>query len=59
MAGVAAVKIGEIMSDVGTWNVLLPALVGGAIGIVGSFVGPFFLQRLKDATLIDKVELSK
>jgi hypothetical protein len=31
------------------WNVLLPVLVGGAIGIVGSFVGPFFLQRLKDA----------
>ena len=32
------------------WNVLLPVLIGGAIGIVGSFVGPFFLQRLKDAT---------
>jgi hypothetical protein len=31
------------------WNVLLPVLIGGAIGIVGSFVGPFFLQRLKDA----------
>lgn len=30
------------------WNVLLPVLVGGAIGIVGSFVGPFFLQHLKD-----------
>ena len=44
------------MCDVGTassvtplWNVLLPVLVGGAIGIVGSFVGPFFLQRAKDA----------
>jgi hypothetical protein len=44
------------MSDIGMtssvtplWNVLLPVLVGGAIGIVGSFVGPFFLQRLKDA----------
>lgn len=32
------------------WSVLLPVLIGGAIGIVGSFVGPFFLQRLKDAT---------
>ena len=31
------------------WNVLLPVLVGGAIGIIGSFVGPFFLQRVKDA----------
>jgi hypothetical protein len=31
------------------WNVLLPVLVGGAIGVIGSFVGPFFLQRLKDA----------
>jgi hypothetical protein len=41
------------MSDIGTapslWNVLLSVLVGGAIGIVGSFVGPYFLQRLKDA----------
>ena len=31
------------------WNVLLPVLVGGAIGVLGSFVGPYFLQRLKDA----------
>jgi hypothetical protein len=29
---------------------LLPVLVGGLIGILGSFVGPFFLQRAKDAT---------
>lgn len=45
--------IGEIMNAASSvtplWNVLLPVLVGGAIGIVGSFVGPFFLQRLKDA----------
>jgi hypothetical protein len=31
-------------------NVLLPVVVGGLIGIFGSFVGPFFLQRAKDAT---------
>ena len=44
------------MSDIGTAssatplvNVLLPVLVGGAIGIIGSFVGPLFLQRAKDA----------
>jgi hypothetical protein len=29
---------------------LVSALVGGTIGIVGSFVGPYFLQRVKDAT---------
>jgi hypothetical protein len=44
------------MSDIGTassatplLNVLLPVLVGGAIGIIGSFLGPLFLQRAKDA----------
>ena len=29
-------------------NVLLPVIVGGTIGVVGSFVGPFFVQRAKD-----------
>ena len=38
------------MSGVGMWTVLLPVLVGGALGIAGSFVGPYALQRLKDAT---------
>jgi hypothetical protein len=44
------------MSDIGAssvtplWNVLLPVVVGGVIGIVGSFVGPLLLQGLKDAT---------
>jgi uncharacterized membrane protein YccC len=37
------------------WNVLLPVLIGGAIGIVGSFVGSFFnsrrMRRRKNATL--------
>jgi hypothetical protein len=44
------------MSDLGTassvtplLNVLLPVIVGGTIGIVGSFIGPFFVQRAKDA----------
>jgi hypothetical protein len=41
--------IGTVASSTPLWNVLLPVLVGGVIGIVGSFVGPFFLQRLKDA----------
>lgn len=47
------------MSDVGTWNVLVPVLVGGAIGIVGSFVGPYFLQRLKDAADIKRQRAEK
>jgi uncharacterized membrane protein YeaQ/YmgE (transglycosylase-associated protein family) len=41
------------------WNVLLPVLIGGAIGIVGSFVGPFFLQRLKDATEKNRIRAEK
>jgi hypothetical protein len=49
-------QVGGVMSDIGTassatplLNVLLPVLVGGAIGIIGSFLGPLFLQRAKDA----------
>jgi hypothetical protein len=29
-------------------NVLLPVVVGGVIGILGGFVGPYFIQRAKD-----------
>jgi uncharacterized DUF497 family protein len=32
------------------WTVLLPVIVGGLIGLVGGFVGPFLLQWRKDAT---------
>jgi hypothetical protein len=42
------------MSDVGTaasvWNGLLPVVVGGAIGILAGVIGPYFIQRAKDAT---------
>jgi hypothetical protein len=43
------------MSDIGTastplWSVLLPVVVGGAIGVIGGFVGPFLVQRAKDAS---------
>jgi hypothetical protein len=31
------------------WTVLLPVIVGGLIGLIGGFVGPFFVQRTKDA----------
>ena len=38
------------MSDVGPLiNVLLPVVIGGVIGIVGSFVNQYFGQRSKDA----------
>jgi hypothetical protein len=30
-------------------NVFLPVVIGGAIAIVAGFVGPFFIQRAKDA----------
>src|ERR1700680_1778044 len=30
-------------------NVLLPVIVGGAIGIVAGLIGPYFIQRAKDA----------
>jgi hypothetical protein len=39
------------MSDIGTVplaNVLLPVIVGGAIGIIGGLVGPYFIQRAKE-----------
>jgi hypothetical protein len=42
------------MSDTGTalsvWTGLLPVLVGGAIGILGGMIGPYFIQHAKDAT---------
>ena len=31
------------------WNVLLPVLVGGVIGIIAGVVGPYIIQRSKDA----------
>jgi hypothetical protein len=31
------------------WNVLLPVVVGGLIGILSGLVGPYFIQREKDA----------
>jgi hypothetical protein len=31
------------------WNVLLPVVVGGVIGIIAGLVGPYIIQRLKDA----------
>jgi hypothetical protein len=36
------------MSDVSTWNVLLPVVVGGAIAIVAGVVGPYVIQRVKE-----------
>ena len=41
--------IATVTSATPLLNVLLPVLVGGAIGIVGSLVGPFLIQRAKDA----------
>jgi hypothetical protein len=41
------------MSNTGTvaplLNVLLPVIVGGGIGIIAGSVGPYFIQRTKDA----------
>jgi hypothetical protein len=56
------------MSDLGNassisplLNVLLPVIVGGAIGIIGGLVGPYFIQRAKEKadkkrTRIEKFE---
>jgi hypothetical protein len=35
-------------SDTSIWTILLPVIVGGAIGIVASFVGPWFIERVKE-----------
>jgi hypothetical protein len=60
-SGAAVARGDTIMSDIGTassatslWNGLLPVLAGGALALLGSFIGsvigPFFIQRTKDAT---------
>jgi hypothetical protein len=43
------------MSDIATcstplMNMLLPVVVGGLIAIIAGLVGPYFIQRAKDAT---------
>jgi hypothetical protein len=46
------------MSDIGTTSTplmivllpLLPVVVGGLIGIIAGLVGPYFIQRAKDAS---------
>jgi hypothetical protein len=47
-------RVGWIMTDVATastslMNVLLPVVVGGLIGIISGLVGPYCIQRAKDA----------
>jgi hypothetical protein len=47
-------RVGGIMSDVATastplMNVLLSVVVGGLIGIISGLVGPYCIQRAKDA----------
>ena len=31
---------------------LLPVIVGGSIGLVGGFVGPWFLQKAKEGSFL-------
>ena len=50
------------MTDTATvsmWGTLVPVLVGGAIGLVGGWLGPMLVERRKEATEKKKIRAAK